>query len=72
MALVQIRVECRKRFRECTGRCFGCKEATVVEVKNLSGRPVTNDPSGFNNRGNERGGHRDRSDFPGSLGKKVM
>lgn len=47
MALVQIRVKCRKRFRECANRCFGCREATVVEVKNLSGRPVTNDPGGL-------------------------
>ena len=57
MALVQIRVECRKRFRECTGKCFGCREATVVEVKNLSGRPVRNDPGGFERTpGNNRVG----------------
>jgi hypothetical protein len=39
MALVQIRVKCEKVFRDCPERCWGCKDAQVVEVKNLSGKP---------------------------------
>ena len=39
MALVQIRVKCEKMFRDCLERCWGCKDAQVVEVKNLSGKP---------------------------------
>jgi hypothetical protein len=37
MALVQIRVRCEHRFRDCPKRCFGCGEAKVLEVKTLSG-----------------------------------
>jgi hypothetical protein len=37
MALVQIRIKCEHRFRDCPRRCFGCKEAKVIEVKALSG-----------------------------------
>jgi hypothetical protein len=40
MALVQIRVRCDERFRECPGRCWGCRKAQVIEVKNLSGKPI--------------------------------
>jgi hypothetical protein len=39
MALVQIRVKCEKVFRDCLEKCWGCKDAQVVEVKNLSGKP---------------------------------
>jgi hypothetical protein len=39
MALVQIRVKCERVFRDCPERCWGCKDAQVVEVKNLSGKP---------------------------------
>lgn len=39
MALVQIRVKCERVFRDCLERCWGCKDAQVVEVKNLSGKP---------------------------------
>lgn len=39
MALVQIRVRCEERFRECPRKCWGCVKAVVVEVKNLSGKP---------------------------------
>jgi hypothetical protein len=39
MALVQIRLKCEKMFRDCLERCWGCKDAQVVEVKNLSGKP---------------------------------
>lgn len=45
MALVQIRIRCEHRFRDCPKRCFGCKEAKVVEVKALSG---------MKNNGNEK------------------
>ena len=39
MALVQIRLKCEKMFRDCLERCWGCKDAQVIEVKNLSGKP---------------------------------
>ena len=39
MALVQIRLKCERVFRDCLERCWGCKDAQVVEVKNLSGKP---------------------------------
>jgi len=39
MALVQIRVRCERVFRDCADRCWGCKDAQVIEVKNLSGKP---------------------------------
>lgn len=37
MALVQIRITCEHRFRDCPRSCFGCREAKVIEVKTLSG-----------------------------------
>lgn len=39
MSLVQIRIECEEKFRDCPDRCFGCPKARVVEMKNLLGKP---------------------------------
>jgi hypothetical protein len=43
MALVQIRIRCEKKFRDCKSNCYGCPEGKVVEVKALSGLKNSDD-----------------------------
>lgn len=62
MALVQIRVKCEKVFRDCPERCWGCKDAQVVEVKNLSGKPPK---EVIEERNRQRGNGNVRNDVKG-------